>query len=288
MKKSSTPGLPTAAFIIIFSDLDGTLLDSNTYRWEKALPALDLCKMLDIPVILVSSKTRGEIDLLRHKLSVKAPFVSENGGGIFFPKDIFKNPPTGASLDDNLWKWSLGCPYDSLVKALQEIRDKLGWNIRGFSDMSIEEISRLTGLDRQASHLAAMREYDEPFIIIDDKHQDKSILIKAAAQRGLMVTVGGRFYHLQGKNDKGKAMKKLISWYKELKGGVVSVALGDTMNDFPMLELADYPVLIRSLRDFAPPKKKILRLKVTREIGPKGWNTAVFDILDKMERADNA
>ena len=279
MGKSSISGVSDTPFFMIFTDLDGTLLDYNTYGWEDAQPALDLCKRLHVPVILVSSKTRAEMDLLRHELSISAPFISENGGGIFFAYKTFRDPPPGKSFDKGLWKCSLGLPYDRLVRGLQEIRDELGWNIKGFSDMSVEEISRRTGLDHETSRLTAMREYDEPFIILDQKAPDMNALFKAAAQRGLTVTVGGRFYHLLGKNDKGRSVEKVISWYKQFHGGVVSIALGDSPNDFPMLERVDYPVLIRSQRDFPMLRKTIPRLRVTRDMGPKGWNSAVLEIL---------
>ena len=274
-------------FLIVFSDLDGTLLDHNTYGWQEAQPALNLCKKHHVPIVLVSSKTRAEMEFLRSKLSISAPFVSENGGGIFFPSDSFKEPPTGASFDKGLWKWSLGLSYAHLVTGLQEIRDELRWNIKGFSDMGIEEISLLTGLDHKISRLAAMREFDEPFLVLKKQAVDENALHKAADKRGLTVTSGGRFYHLQGKNDKGKAMEKIISWYKHEHKQVFSIVLGDSPNDFPMLELADFPVLIRSQREFPELKGEIPRLRVTREIGPKGWNKAILDILGKKEEERN-
>lgn len=73
------------SLIIIFTDLDGTLLDSR-YSFRKALPAIKLIKEKNIPLILCSSKTRSEIELWRKKLNNNHPFISENGGGIFIPK----------------------------------------------------------------------------------------------------------------------------------------------------------------------------------------------------------
>ena len=276
-----------APVIVVFTDLDGTLLDHDTYGWDEALPALDLCKRLFVPIVLVSSKTRAEMDPLRLKLSISAPFISENGGGIFFPGDTAVVPPSDTFLEGDLWKWSLGLPYAHLIRGLNEIRDELGWDIKGFSDMSIDDISDLTGLDKKSARLAAMREFDEPFIILDQDPVDRESLRKAAAQRGLTITEGGRFFHLNGKNDKGQAMQKLMSLYKRLHGNIVSVALGDSPNDFSMLECADYPVLVRSRRSFEGLKKRIPRLMVTSDMGPKGWNTALLDILDEKEEADN-
>lgn len=47
--------------LIIFSDLDGTLLDHDDYRWQAAGPALDRLKAAQIPLVLNSSKTMPEI-----------------------------------------------------------------------------------------------------------------------------------------------------------------------------------------------------------------------------------
>jgi mannosyl-3-phosphoglycerate phosphatase len=83
------------AFFVVFSDLDGTLLDHNTYGWQAAQPALNLCKKCHVPIVLVSSKTRAEMELLRGELSVSAPFVSENGGGIFSKVTALRRFPQG-------------------------------------------------------------------------------------------------------------------------------------------------------------------------------------------------
>jgi len=74
---------------IIFTDLDGTLLDSDTYSYEKAKIALQLLKKRRIPLIFCTSKTRAEIEFWRDEVGNYDPFISENGGGIFIPKDYF-------------------------------------------------------------------------------------------------------------------------------------------------------------------------------------------------------
>ena len=47
--------------LIIFSDLDGTLLDHDDYRWQAADPALARLRAANIPLVLNSSKTVPEI-----------------------------------------------------------------------------------------------------------------------------------------------------------------------------------------------------------------------------------
>ena len=167
MEKEPIDGVKNRVSVLIFTDLDGTLLDPTTYRWEKAKPALEICRAHNIPVIMVSSKTRAEMDKLSREIGLTFPYISENGGGIFFYKDWPYKLPTGTILAEDVWKWSLGIPYNLLVKGLREIRDE-GLNLRGFSDMTHEEISGRTNLDPESAVRAASREFDEPFIIDED------------------------------------------------------------------------------------------------------------------------
>ncbi len=269
--------------LLVFTDLDGTLLDHDTYSWEAASPAMDLCKELHIPIVIVSSKTKAEIDPLRRRMGLSDPFVSENGGGIFFPKDSLSgSPPAEARDEGDLWRWSLGVPYPRLTAALREIRQELGWEIRGFSDINIAEIARLTGLGPEDAMAAAEREYDEPFLVLGPEGFDLSRLEGAAAQRGLSMTSGGRFFHLTGGCDKGEAVAKLKEWYRRVSGRrTKAVALGDARNDLPMLRMADLPVLVRP-RKGGLPEEEIKGLWITDEPGPKGWNRAVLEIIARV------
>ena len=274
----------TRPFFLIYTDLDGTLLDHDTYGWEAAEQALEECQRLSIPVIPVSSKTRAEMVLIRGQLGISSPFISENGGGVFFERGTFGGlePFSGTVLDQGLYKLSLGLPYKQLVVCLRSIRRETGWGIRGFADMSLQEISMRTGLDESAARLASLREFDEPFVVEEAEWQEE-LLLEAARKRGCTATLGGRFHHLHGKNDKGHAMNIISSWYSKLRGELTTIALGDSPNDFPMLERADIPVLIRSDREFPGIQEAIPRLRLTQKRGPSGWNSAVLGILGKEE-----
>jgi len=266
---------------VIFTDLDGTLLDHDSYEWVEAEPALDLCKERHVPVILVSSKTRAEMNPLRLELGLTAPFISENGGGIYFPQGGPLAPPPEAVRDKELWKWSLGTPYPRLVRSLREISDELGLPLRGFSDMTLEEIAGLTGLGIAQSRLAAMREYDEPFVLPREDRGTLESLHQAALRRGYQISTGGRFHHLHGAMDKGDAIQRLIALYKGLRVDVKTVGLGDSPNDFSMLRTVDHPVLLGAPNRFPELKAELQRLTLVEKPGPLGWNEAVLDILTK-------
>ncbi len=278
-KKSTVRRL--RADFVVFTDLDGTLLDHDTYAWEPAADALALCRRLGVPVVPVSSKTRAEMEVLRKALQLDWPFVSENGGGIYFPHACPQSPPPEAVPDAGGHVWHLGVQYDIVVRALREIREELGRpDIRGFSDMDVEEIALRTGLKKDEAERAGRREYDEPFVVGEHCSTDMDLLSRAARKRGLRVTAGGRFFHIFGACDKGEAVSRLSGWFRLKRPGLRSVGLGDSPNDIPMLRQVDVPVLVRSSRPLSDFAGAVPGVLITGEPGPAGWNKAILDLLD--------
>ena len=225
---------------IIFTDLDGTLLDEATYSFAAALPALSKIADVGMPLILCSSKTRSELEAYRLLLNNPHPFISENGGGIFIPRGYF-SVPVEAEQANGYQLIRLGTPYAEIRKHFVSLREKLHTKVRGFADMSIAEVAALTGLSEEDSALARQRDFDEAFVF--DGETDEAFL-KAIEAAGLRWTQG-RIFHIMGSHDKGRAVNILMSLYRKQYGGVTSIALGDSLNDLPMLREADRPVLVR-------------------------------------------
>ncbi len=276
---SKTFGEKTSPFLVIFSDLDGTLLDEQTYSWKDAEQALNECKRRGVPIVLVTSKTRAELEVISVQLGLDDPYITENGGGVFFPKTKFPIAPPGAESVDSLWRWSLGVPHRALRSALREIADEAHCNIIGLSDMRPEEIASLTGLDLELARRAAKREFDAPFLIYDEDKEQEFRVSKAAQERGLMVSKGGRFFHLHGKSDKGTATKKLIIWYRNMGQDILSLGIGDSENDFPMLQAVDQAVFVGDPAKLGNVGIQFPRLIITKQRGPKGWNEGVMNFL---------
>ena len=265
--------------MVVFTDLDGTLLDSKTYSFEAARNALTELRTRDIPLIIVSSKTRAEIEPIRLQLHNAHPFIVENGGAIVIPINYFSFPLMGTIRRGSYDIVELGTSYSKLRQALKEIQQMLGKELRGYGDMSVEEIATRTGLSTEDAQLSKQREYDEPFVMegSDDR------LIEAINERGLRYTKGDRFHHLMGPHDKGRAVRYLIECYRRQPGHdhdqTMSVAIGNSLNDLPMLEAVDRPILVQLTGGSYEPSIEIERLTRAAGPGPVGWNIAVRALL---------
>lgn len=264
--------------IVIFTDLDGSLLDAKTYSFDAAREALEALRARGVPLILASSKTRVEIERLRNSLDHPHPFIVENGGGVFIPKGYFDFPLEGTVLRGPYQVLDLGLPYAAVRLALKEIAHALGCRIRGFGDMTAEEVAERTGLPPSDAQLAKQREYDEPFIIESAPPPVGEIRSKAEA-RGFHCMSGGQFYHLTGSSDKGLACRHLIDFYRRRHGALTTVAIGDSLNDLPMLAAADRPILIQRTDGTYDPDITLSNLVRTQGIGPVGWNRVILELL---------
>lgn len=264
----------TSSTMVIFTDLDGTLLDARTYSFEPALPALGLIREKGVPLIFVSSKTRAELEVWRRRLENRHPFISENGGGIFIPEGYFPFPVEG-ERSAGYQVISLGMPYDAIRQRFSVLRARLGISVKGFGDMTVEELAALTGLPPDDARRAKQRDYGEPFLF---EKRPEERLMQAIEREGLRWTQG-RFFHLMGDHHKGRALNILRSLYERGSGPVTTVGIGDSLNDLPFLLAVDRPVLVRNRSGRHDRRLAAPGLLRTRGIGPAGWNEAVLELL---------
>lgn len=252
--------------LIVFTDLDGTLLDAATYAYDAAQDALAALAARQVPLVFCTSKTRAEVEPLARHLAAGSPAIVENGGAILWPAgDTYCEEPRGL-------------PRAALVASLEEIARETGARVRGFASLTADEVARLAGLDRASAERALARAYDEPFLASAD---DAARVAEEAARRGLTVTRGSRFYHLGGRVDKGAAVAAVLAAWARPRGRRTSVALGDAPNDRPMLERADRPIVVP--RPDGVPDAELVRALPRAERapapGPAGWNEAVRALL---------
>jgi mannosyl-3-phosphoglycerate phosphatase len=276
--------------LVVFTDLDCTLLDCRTYSFAAALPALDAMAERDVPLVVCSSKTRAEIELYRRRLGNRHPFISENGGGIFIPRGYFGFPigcsPPDIVKDDDYYYVVLGARYADLRRALAGLRAE-GFEVVGFGDMTAEEVAEATGLGAEEARLAKKRDFDEPFVFSGGR-AETAALLEAIRARGFRHAEG-RFFHIMGESDKGMAVEILTEFYKKKYGDVETAALGDSPNDAEMLDKVQYPVAVRKPDgEYDGRLLEIPGILRADGVGPEGWNRAVLSLLSGQLRTARA
>ncbi|MEH6559151.1 MAG: HAD-IIB family hydrolase [Oceanicoccus sp.] len=255
--------------LIIFTDLDSTLLDHHSYSFDAASSALATIKQRGYPLLLVSSKTLSELQHLQLQLDITSPLVCENGAAIYWHQD-------GRLCDE-----TFGINRQQLLREIHHLRQQHNYRFQGFSDYSVEEISALTGLDDDSARRAANREFTEP-LLWEDTEQRYLQFCEQLTAKGLCIQQGGRFRTVMGNYSKGTALE----WVKLLLNPdhtAITVALGDSPNDQDMLNNADIAVVIPSAHSDKLVITNPSWVIYADKSGPVGWQRAMDQILLKHQ-----
>lgn len=257
--------------LIVFSDLDGTLLDHTTYSWQDAAIALTLMRDQSVPLILASSKTAAEIDTLRLDMGFDhCPAIVENGAGILEPNGL-------SQLDTTL--------YFRLREALNDLPATLRLKYQGFGDWSVQQVAEKTGLSIKASLAAKTRNFSEPGVW-SGSNDEFLAFCNHLMEQGITVQQGGRFATLSYGADKAQQMKDIMTRYQSPGSTPYSVALGDASNDIAMLEAADCGIIIPNPGHAGIPTlegEKNGTIIRGNHAGPLGWNEALIPILNRLK-----
>ena len=278
----STVSLP----LIVFTDLDGTLLDHDSYSYEAAIPALSQLRTRTIPLILASSKTAAEIAPLRSELGfAHCPAIVENGAGIL---------PAHAEPESLAGKTS---DYAAIRSALAGVPDTFRPFFTGFGDWSEKEIAARTGLPADKAVLAGQRLFSEPGLWQGTEEQ-KAGFERCLAQKGISARQGGRYFTLSFGATKADRMREIVGQLVGKPGGALSfegvppvtMALGDAPNDIEMLQTADIGVIITNPCSTPLPMlegEAEGRIKRSKNPGPRGWNDHVLAEVSRLCSADS-
>lgn len=272
---------------LVFTDLDGTLLNHHDYDWRPAQPALAQLRERDIPVILVSSKTAPEMLELRAELANSAPFVCENGSVIVIPEamqpilqlDVTSGPAAGYYYSYR------GASRERILAALAPLKKRFAFT--GFAEMNVDDIVASTGLSGEAATRASRRMASEPIVWRGDDQSLAAFTAQLARQR-LRVIRGGRFYHVMGQCDKGDAVRSLQKAYQhQFRASPKTIALGDSPNDLDMLKQADIAVVIPRHNGAVMQDDALKDAIVAPAPGAAGWRQAIETILAGLPASPN-
>lgn len=268
---------------VIFTDIDGTLLDSYFPDLIRAKKLVEKTLQNGIHLILCSSKTELEQDLIRSNIQLKEPFIVENGGAAIIPLGYFKKSKFNHSKKfQNKYIIETGGSSSKIRSLLKKIRTKHKINFKGTSDLSIAELSKITKLSEDYAKRMIKRKYSETIVQINSKDMPNFVI--NVEELGLKVIPGGQYFDITLGNDKGTAAKILMDIFrKEYENNVIFFGIGDSKNDESMLSLMNLPILVQK-SDTSWQNLRIDNLQKVNGIGTKGWEVALEIILNYNKR----
>ena len=274
---------------VVYTDLDGTLLDHYTYSFDEALETINALKARGVPIVPCTSKTRAETVSLMQALELDGPMIIENGSAIWVPDHWGLTRPEGAEDAVNAWCYSFGPPRGTIRMQLAILNIEWGNRYRSLCELSEKQVMAITGLDAESAARAKDRHYSETLVWLGTP-ADRSAFAEQIEALGLRCVRGGRFVHVLGMGGKGHAMSWLHHKIRsELTGfeTAVSIAAGDADNDVEMLEVADLALMVRSPVHDPPMPRRAGGMVISDNFGPAGWAEGVETLIARAEEEED-
>ena len=260
--------------ILIFTDLDGSLLHRDTFKFEEIKDYIKDLISIGILIIPNTSKTEKEILDFNNEIGSALPYIYENGAAI-----------NGLDLlDSNLPKeLILSREKDNLINIFEKfvplnLQTKCKW----LSEMDKKKQRLIFGLEDAKLKMALDRKYSIPFIFEGTKSEKKE-LSAIVKKKGLDLQEGGRVINLTDKVNKAKALQVFVRFFKKNNKNVKTIAVGDNYNDLDMLKISDFPCLVFNDK-FTLDQIPINDLITTNKPSPEGWADVIKMALVKINK----
>ena len=260
--------------IIIFTDLDGTLLHSETFEFDKIKQYIYNLLSKNISLIPNSSKTKSEILNFSRELKEELPFIVENGAAIYKMNLINSDFPE---------KIILSRDKDEILniffeKTPKELISKCEFVLK----LKKKEQLKIFGLHEEQLKYASNREFSVPLIFKGNK-AEKNKLFRLVYNMGLTMQEGGRIINLSDKVSKSFAMKKVKRIFEKTeKQKLKIIGVGDNFNDLDMLKNSDIACLVFNEK-FKLDTLNINNCLVSKKSAPEGWEEVVKMALEKIQ-----
>ena len=260
--------------IVIFTDLDGTLLHNETFKFENIRQYIKNLLSKNISIIPNSSKTKTEIINFCHELEEELPFIVENGAAIYkmnlvnsdFPEKIILSRDKEEIL--NLFFKKIPKEFISKCKFVLKLKK--------------DEQLEIFGLSEKQLSYASDREFSVPFIFKGNK-VEKNNLFRLASDMGLTMQEGGRVINLSDNVSKSFAMKKVRRIFEKTEQQQLKIiGVGDNFNDLDMLKNSDIACLVFNEK-FKLDTLNINNCLVSKKPAPDGWEEVVKMALEKIQ-----
>jgi len=180
------------------------------HHFDEFLEGLDEAQ---IPCVWMTSWTRAQIDEPRRRLGQNAPYVGENGSGVFLPEDYF-HLKSGKTL--RLGRYTcipVARPQPAASEALEELASDLEIAVVPLGKLSPRELSQNTGLPAREAELIRTRDFDQVFFFAGASEEEIEKFAEEARARGMALRASGAFWSLSCGGDLGKCVRELGGLY---------------------------------------------------------------------------
>ena len=263
--------------VIIFTDLDGSLLNHDNFEFDSIKPFIVKCIENNIQIIPNTSKTKCEVEYFCNQLGINLPFIVENGSAIYNSDLLFSN----CEMKNKTLILSR-----TSEEILEVFQNKIPLSFRRkclfLSDMDTGQQTKVLGLKEENISFALNRLFSIPFVF-DGSLEIKNEFKMLFNELDIKIHEGGRILNICDNCSKGDAMKIILEKLtNNTKKKYHSIVVGDSSNDISMLKLSNQPCVVPLPNKDHMKNLKIKNIIIAKDFAPQGWREVVLKSLQKI------
>ena len=260
--------------ILIFTDLDGSLLDKETFKFDVIKDYFKELVRNGIIIIPNSSKTEAELLDFNEQNNLDLSFIADNGSSIHRLNKIHQNLPDkiiiSRTKDEirNIYEENISLDFKNKITHILELE--------------IEKQQKILELPLDKVKLAIKRDHSLP-IKFNGTEIEKNEFTKILKNSGLTIQTGGRIMNVCDNVNKSIAMSKALQLIrKQLDDEIITIGVGDNENDIEMIKQTNYPCLVKN-DNFNSSLINIDNLIKSSQLSPLGWADVIKTAIQKIE-----
>jgi predicted mannosyl-3-phosphoglycerate phosphatase (HAD superfamily) len=171
-----------------------------------------------------------------------------------------------------------GRPLSQVLSTVRDVCRRLALDLRGFSDMTIDEVARVRGISPLRSRLAKLCEYMEPCRPVYSEQATRGHLARALEPKGLAVLRRGQDEFIGEALQPGIAVTFIRSLYRRRFGPITTVGLADGMADDTLLSRTDHRVIVQDddgAVDVSEWAESIAEMVREEPVGARDWELGI-------------
>lgn len=230
-----------------------------------------------IPCVWITSRNRMHLDASLRKFGHSAPFIAENGAGVYLPEDYFHLRPAKTTRLGRFTCIPTAALQPAAKDALDTLAEDTGTSVVPLRMLSPRELSQNIGLPQHEAELLRQRDFDELFFFAGAGDEDIQKFREEAAKRNLNLHANGAMWSLAVGANLRVCLRDLSKLYdRAMRTQAFTIALGTEEDAAELSSLCNRALMLSQRKDTdTEPTPQTATRKAIPLFTPETWDVAL-------------
>jgi mannosyl-3-phosphoglycerate phosphatase len=231
----------------------------------------------NIPCVWITSRNRMFLDASLRKFGHSAPFIAENGAGVYLPEDYFHLRPAKTTRLGRFTCIPVAALQPAAKDALDALAEDTGVSVVPLRTLSPRELSQNVSLPQREAELLRQRDFDELFFFAGAGDEAIQKFRDEAAEKNLNLHANGAMWSLAVGANLRSCLRDLSKLYdRATRTQAFTIALGTEEDAAKLFPFCNRALILSQRKDTdAEPTPQTAARKTIPLFASETWEMAL-------------